>query len=170
MEENIILVGFMGVGKGTVARALVKRLGIVALDTDDIIESMENRPVKRIFKKEGEPYFRALEDQLCRWIATSLKNTLVSTGGGFVIYASEPKAMGRIVYLKNSYEGIMQRIAESPNAKNKLAKRPLLQDKKRAKKLFDERAPQYEAVADIVIEVAGKAPEAVAEEIIQALA
>ena len=170
MKENIILVGFMGVGKGTISRALVKKLDVVALDTDDIVESMENRTVKKIFKKEGEPYFRALEEKISRWITASVSGTIISTGGGFIVHVSDPKAMGKVVYLKNSYEGILKRIMESPNAKNKLAKRPLLQDKKRAKKLFDERNPRYEALADIVIDVAGKSPEAVAEEIIQALA
>jgi len=56
--KNIVLIGFMGVGKGSVAREMVKQLGVVALDTDDIIESMENRSIKKIFATEGEQYFR----------------------------------------------------------------------------------------------------------------
>ena len=60
-KNNIILIGFMGVGKGTVARALVKKSNMFAIDTDDLIESMENRRIKKIFEGEGEPYFRALE-------------------------------------------------------------------------------------------------------------
>ncbi|MGZ5208062.1 MAG: shikimate kinase, partial [Sulfuricurvum sp.] len=59
--KNIVLIGFMGVGKGSVARAMVKRSRLVAIDTDDIIESMENRAIKEIFASEGEAYFRSLE-------------------------------------------------------------------------------------------------------------
>jgi len=35
--KNIVLIGFMGVGKGSIAREIVKRSSFVALDTDDII-------------------------------------------------------------------------------------------------------------------------------------
>ncbi|MDD3595117.1 shikimate kinase, partial [Sulfuricurvum sp.] len=59
--KNIVLIGFMGVGKGSVAREIVKQSDMIALDTDDIIESMENRRIKKIFAEEGEEYFRALE-------------------------------------------------------------------------------------------------------------
>ncbi len=49
-KNNIILIGFMGVGKGTVARAMVKESSMYAIDnTDDLIESMENRAIKKIF-------------------------------------------------------------------------------------------------------------------------
>lgn len=65
-KNNIILIGFMGVGKGTIARALVKESSMFAIDTDDLIESMENRKIKKIFASDGEPYFRNLEKrQLC---------------------------------------------------------------------------------------------------------
>ena len=46
-KNNIILIGFMGVGKGTVARALVKKSNMFSIDTDDLIESMENRKIKK---------------------------------------------------------------------------------------------------------------------------
>lgn len=51
----------MGVGKGTIARALVKQSDYFAIDTDDIIESLENTKIKKIFETKGEPYFRDLE-------------------------------------------------------------------------------------------------------------
>ena len=46
MAKNIILIGFMGVGKGRVARALVEKTGMFAIDTDDLIESMFNKKIK----------------------------------------------------------------------------------------------------------------------------
>ena len=44
--KNIILIGFMGVGKGSVAREVVKESTLIAVDTDDLIESMENKKIK----------------------------------------------------------------------------------------------------------------------------
>lgn len=51
----------MGVGKGTTARAIVKNSNYFAIDTDDLIESIEKRSVKKIFSEDGEQYFRNLE-------------------------------------------------------------------------------------------------------------
>ena len=59
--KNVILIGFMGVGKGSVAREVIKNSEYMAIDTDDLIESMENRKIKDIFANEGEAYFRNLK-------------------------------------------------------------------------------------------------------------
>jgi shikimate kinase len=155
----------MGVGKGTVARALVNKSGMMAIDTDDIIESMENRKIKKIFELEGEPYFRNLEKKTAKWLAKNVKGTIISTGGGF--YKQEKlNEIGKVVYLKSSFQGILDRIHSAPNAANKLKKRPLLQNMEAASKLFDERAPQYEAVADIIVDVEKKDINLIVEEIL----
>ena len=73
----------MGVGKGSVAREVIKHSEYIAIDTDDLIESMENRKIKTIFEQEGEKYFRKLEKNIAKWLESSVKNTLISTGGGF---------------------------------------------------------------------------------------
>lgn len=151
-KNNIILIGFMGVGKGTVARALVKESSMYAIDTDDLIESMENRAIKKIFVLEGEAFFRNLEKKTALWLENSVDNTIISTGGGF--YKQENlKNIGTVIYLKSSFDGILKRIKKAPNAKNKLKKRPLLQDKKEALKLYNTRVVEYQRVADIVIDV-----------------
>ncbi len=152
MNNNLVLIGFMGVGKGTIARALMRKSGMFGLDSDDLIESMENRKIKTIFEEDGEEYFRALEKKTAKWLSKNVTNTIISTGGGFFNVKSLNK-IGKVIYLKSSFEGIINRLQEQPNAKQKFNKRPLLKDLKKAKALFDERAPQYEAKADIVINV-----------------
>ncbi len=164
-KNNIILIGFMGVGKGTVARALVSASDFYAIDTDDLIESMENRRIKKIFKLEGEPYFRNLEKKTAIWLEKSVDNTIISTGGGFFKQENLNK-IGKVVYLKSTFQGILNRINAAPNAANKLRKRPLLQDMEAATKLFNERAPQYEACADIVVNVENKDINLIVEEIL----
>ena len=164
-KSNIILIGFMGVGKGTVARALVKKSGMFAIDTDDLIESMENRKIKKIFEEEGEPYFRALEKKTALWLESSVKNTIISTGGGF--YKQENiKKIGKVVYLKSSFQGILDRINNSPNAESKLKKRPLLQNMEEALKLYNSRVKEYEKVAKIIVDVENKDAEDIVKEIL----
>jgi len=165
MKNNILLIGFMGVGKGSVAREIIRQSGMVAIDTDDIIESMESRRIKKIFAEEGEPYFRELEARVAKWLRKSVDNTLISTGGGFF---KVPKVheVGTIVLLDAPFETIYQRIVDHPNAQKKLKKRPLFQDIAKAEALYNEREPQYRAVADIVVDVSGKDYETIAKEIL----
>ena len=164
-KNNIILIGFMGVGKGTVARALVKKSNMFAIDTDDLIESMENRKIKKIFEVEGEPYFRALEKKTALWLQKSVNNTIISTGGGFYKQENINK-IGKVVYLKSSFQGILDRINEAPNAENKLKKRPLLQNIDEAIKLYESRAKEYEKVAKIVVDVENKDIKDIVKEIL----
>ena len=153
--KNIVLIGFMGVGKGSVAREVLKHSNYMAIDTDDLIESMENRKIKSIFADEGEEYFRKLEKSVAKWLEKSVKNTLISTGGGFY-KQTNLKKIGIIVLLDSPFDAIIKRIKEHPNAVKKLKKRPLLADLKQAKKLYNERRPEYLKLADIVINVTDK--------------
>ncbi|MBL0686834.1 MAG: shikimate kinase [Sulfurospirillum sp.] len=152
MNKNIIIIGFMGVGKGTVARALAKKNNMFVIDSDDLIESMENREIKTIFKEDGEQYFRNLETKTAKWLNKHVTNTIISTGGGFFKVDGLNK-IGKVIYLMSSFESIIQRIKAQTNYKKKFNKRPLLKDIDRAKKLFNERVSLYEAKADIIINV-----------------
>ena len=164
--KNIILIGFMGVGKGSVARELVKNSNYIAIDTDDLIESMENRKIKNIFETDGEAYFREIEKKVSVWLEKSVKNTLISTGGGFYKVKNLRK-IGIVVLLDSPFDAIIQRIKEHPNAHKKLKKRPLLKDLKKAKELYDTRRPEYLELADIVIDVTKKSEQECSKEILK---
>lgn len=164
--KNIILIGFMGVGKGSVAREIVKMSDLVALDTDDIIESMENRRIKKIFATDGEEYFRALERKVALWLQKEVRGTLISTGGGF-FKVPNLKKIGTVVYLSAPFETIHNRILAHPDAEKKLRKRPLMQDIDKAIKLYDERSVLYKKVADITIDVSNKEVVDIAKEILK---
>lgn len=164
--KNIVLIGFMGVGKGSVARAIVKRTAMMALDTDDVIESIENRSVKEIFAQEGEEYFRALERKTARWLKKKVEGTIISTGGGF-FKVPAMKKIGTIVLLNAPFDTIYERILAHPDAEKKLKKRPLFQDIEKARALYEERLPEYLKVADMVIDVTDKEVDTIAKEIIK---
>jgi shikimate kinase len=162
--KNIVLIGFMGVGKGSVARAMVKQSSMMALDTDDIIESMENRSVKEIFAQEGEEYFRNLERKAARWLKKKVEGTIISTGGGF-FKVPALKKVGTVVLLNAPFQTIFERILSHPDADKKLKKRPLFQDIEKARALYDDRLSKYLEVADIVIDVSDKTVDKIAKEI-----
>lgn len=164
MKNNIVLIGFMGVGKGSTARALRDELGLFNIDCDDMLESAYNMKIKKIFKKFGEEKFREMESDFAKFLQKNVDNSIISTGGGF--YRVENlKELGTIVYLKSSFDGILKRIKNSPNAKKKIEKRPLLKDLKKAKELHKTRDKEYKKLADIIIDVEDKTIKQIVKEI-----
>ncbi len=164
MKKNIILIGFMGVGKGTTARAYAEKYKCFNIDTDDLIESKANRKIKTIFEKDGEKYFRALEQECADWIENSVDNTLISCGGGFY-NVNNLKKLGTVVLLDASYDWIYNRLSTAENSKAKLKKRPLFSEPKKAKKLYKDREKAYKKVADIIINMEDKDLKSVIKEI-----
>ncbi len=164
---NIVLIGFMGVGKGTVARALAAQSGMFALDCDDMIESYANKKIGQIFKEQGEQSFRKMEEDLAKFLEKSVRCAVISTGGGFYAVKNLNK-IGTVVYLKSSFEGIIERLKNSENAEKKFAKRPLLADLQKAAALHAQRDGVYEKKADIVIDVENKSVKKIVKEILSA--
>ncbi len=78
---RIYIVGFMGAGKSTVARALGRRLGWRVEDVDEWIEARERATVSEIFSTHGEPYFRMAEREAVRGLLP-LDHVVVATGSG----------------------------------------------------------------------------------------
>ena len=156
----------MGVGKGSVAREVIKHSNYIAIDTDDLVESMENRKIKSIFESDGEAYFREIEKNLSLWLEQSVSNTLISTGGGFY-KVKNLKKIGTVVLLDSPFDEIIKRIKQHPNAARKLKKRPLLSDLEKAKELYDERRPEYLKLADVVVDVTKKSAQECSKEILK---
>jgi len=164
MKSNILLIGFMGVGKGTTARVFAKEYKVYNIDTDDLIESKENKKISKIFKKYGESYFRALEQETANWLENCVANTLISCGGGFYKVKNINK-IGKVVLLDASFDWIYNRLKTAPNSDAKLAKRPLFQDLKKAKALYKQRVKEYKKVADYIIDVESKNQKKVLKEL-----
>lgn len=152
MKKNIILIGFMGIGKGTTARAYAEKYNCFNIDTDDLIESKSNQKIKDMFKEKGEKYFRKLEQDCANWIEDSVSNTFISCGGGFY-NVKNLKKLGTVILLDASYDWIYNRLSTAENSKAKLKKRPLFSEPKKAKKLYKEREKEYKKIADIIIDV-----------------
>jgi shikimate kinase len=163
---NLVLIGFMGVGKGRAARELARQSGRFALDTDDLIESYYKKKIRKIFAEEGEAVFRELEGRVAKWLAESVVDTVVSTGGGF-FQVEGLKRIGRVVYLHASLDHIIARIKVHPQAEKKIKKRPLLSDMDQARELYRQRLPRYRQVADLEINVEELTVGEVAKQLMQ---
>ena len=162
MKNNIIFIGFMGCGKSTIAKALAKIINYEFLDSDTIIEKECKLSIKEIFDQKGEDFFRQKEKELA-FSLMDKNNIVLATGGGFYkVLNKHPNHF--IIYIKNSFENIISRLNEK-----QIQKRPLLKDLKKAKKIYDSRIKDYEALADTIINIKNKNLDQIIENILKEL-
>ena len=154
-----ILLGFMGAGKSTIAKALDPDY----LDMDALIEKRLGTSIAEFFAEKGEGAFRQIESEV---LAELLKTEqVVSTGGGVVISPLNRdllKTNSDNIYLKADFETLYQRISADNNNQRPLF---LSKTKEELQKIFQERESWYEEVASKVVDVTRLSPEEIAEEL-----
>ena len=164
---NIFLIGFMGTGKSTVAKALKKETGAEIIEMDQLIAQRENLSIPKIFEEKGEAYFRNVETELLMELQSGEK-TIVSCGGGVPMREKnvlEMKKSGKVVLLTALPETILERVRDNED-------RPLLQNRKSVegiRELMEQRREKYEAAADVMVATDGKSAETIAREILQTI-
>ena len=116
-SENIILIGFMGSGKSSVARDLSTALGYPVVDTDSLIIEKTGTSIPAIFEQDGEEEFRDLETAVLTELEQSgPSHRIVATGGGIIERRANRdvlKKMGFVVWLVVSPEEILRRTAKN---------------------------------------------------------
>jgi shikimate kinase len=160
---NVFLVGPMGSGKSAVGRQLAQRLALEFVDSDDEIEARTGVDIPYIFEREGEAGFRQREAEVIDAL-TRRDGVLVSTGGGAILDAGTRERLrtrGRVVYLRTSVDQQLARTRRSND-------RPLLnnQDPRGTlERLFEQRAPLYAEVAEIIVDTDGRKVRTVVDQI-----
>lgn len=82
MTRKIVIIGFMGTGKSTVARAVASILHGLMVDLDEVISESEGRSPAEIIEQDGEKHFRQVETQTLREVLSEGAARIVSLGGG----------------------------------------------------------------------------------------
>ena len=81
LNKNIVLIGMMGSGKSSIGKIVSKKLEFEFIDIDDKIEEIEKNTISEIFKKNGEKYFRNIEE-IISIKSLKLNNKVIALGGG----------------------------------------------------------------------------------------
>lgn len=168
---RIVLIGYRGAGKSTVARELATLLECDWVDADDEIEARAGKSIASIFADDGEGHFRDLETAVLRDLCAR-ERIVLAAGGGAVLREENRDLLtagGKIVWLRAAPETIIVRLrADAGTA----ARRPSLTGggtEAEIAELLEQRTPIYRQCADVTVDTDPCAPAEVAAEILRQL-
>lgn len=161
----VVLIGPPGAGKTTVGTLVAAELGVPFRDTDADIEARAGKPIPEIFLDDGEPHFRALEEQAVAAALAGYPGVLALGGGAVLAAGTQARLAGHtVVYLAVGAAQAAARVGLNRD-------RPLLLGNPRAqlRALLAERVPTYRKLATHTVDTDGRTPQQVAADLLAAL-
>jgi shikimate kinase len=164
----IILVGYRGTGKTTVARLLASRLGWNAIDADELLEERAGQTIAALFQTEGEASFRrreaALVQELCQ-----RRRQVIATGGGVILDPGNRECLkkaGKVIWLTADAPTLHRRLQSDVHT---AARRPALTvgGLEEIQQLLAEREPLYRECAHWKVATHQGSPDEVAQNILE---
>ena len=163
------LTGFMGSGKSTVGRLLAadgedSRF----IDLDEHIALLTGRSIPELFARGGESAFRDAETEALMDAVTCYEGgTLILALGGGTLCRERNReivrATSHCIYLQGSTATLAAHLDGAA------ASRPLLQGEgsleEKIGRLLEGRIPVYRAATDYTVDIDGKTPAQIADEI-----
>ncbi len=168
-RRALVLIGFMGAGKSTVAAELSEALGVAAVDSDELLEERLGHPPARAFELEGEPAFRAAEEELvCMLLNDAGPGSVIALGGGSVCSERVRRALEPHLTVLLDVDPALAwaRIQAQEGA----GERPLARDWEAFRALHSSRAAVYEELADAVLPAMARGTSGRVLEALRALA
>ena len=162
---NLVLIGYRGTGKSTVAELLATRLGWRAVSTDAQIVEKAQKKIPDIVSGEGWEHFRDLETEVC--LALKEQDCLViDSGGGIILRPENMEALkpnGLVFWLTATVSTITRRISDDTQRPALTAGKTFVEE---IQEVLTERTPKYQAVADHTIATDDLSPEEIASHIL----
>ncbi len=122
--KKVVLIGYMGSGKSVVAKKLANKIGISAVELDEMIEKKCEMSIQELFSSKGELFFRKEEHQLFLNLLNDNNDMVISTGGGTPCYFNNHELLNGenvvSIYLKASIDTLYNRLLKGKQ------KRPLI--------------------------------------------
>ncbi len=156
--QRVVLIGFRGTGKTTVARELARWLDWEYLSTDQMIEEHANRNISDFVREQGWEEFRNLEEQVVRSL-TGKKQVVIDCGGGVV---ESPAVMDQlneealVVWIDASQEDILRRIEGHRATRPLLSESDVTED---VKVNYRRRLPLYQRYGKLHLNSSESTPQ-----------
>ncbi|MDX1918767.1 MAG: shikimate kinase [Candidatus Caenarcaniphilales bacterium] len=168
-NTNLVLVGMMGSGKSVIAKILSLQPGYKLVDTDHQIEKRQGAHVGQIIREKGEVFFRNLETQLLRDLVNRKnEKMIVATGGGSILALENRnllKELGNVVWLKAELDTLLKRVLDSDVDRPLLGSGSEQEIMRSLLRIYQDRLPLYQSLADFTIEVDHHEPAQIAQQI-----
>lgn len=162
---NLVLIGYRGTGKSTVAEHLATKLGWKAVSTDAQIVEKAQRSIPDIIASNGWDHFRNLETEVC--LALKARDRMViDTGGGLILRPENVEALkpnGLVFWLTAAVTTITRRISDDTQRPALTAGKTFVEE---IQEVLTERTPKYQAAADHTIATDDLSPEEIASQIL----
>ena len=163
---NLVLIGPMGSGKSSVARALAGKTGRRWEDTDRLVAARAGVSIAAIFAAHGETHFRELETAALGSL-TPRTGLVIATGGGIVV-RDENRALlqklGVVVWLTAREDVLFERVSGN-------RRRPLLHTadpRATLRDLLARRQALYQSCAHLTVDTSDEPHARVADTILTA--
>jgi shikimate kinase len=170
-HPNLVLIGYRATGKTSVGARLAEVLQRPFVDLDQVLVNEAGRTVADIVAQGGWAEFRRLEKQLVARYRDA-RGLVLATGGGVVLDPNNVAALrenGILIWLTADPAAIQARLAQD---QPRDANRPSLTGRDTIREVLDvieERAPLYQAAAQISIDTTHRSVGQVVKLVLAAL-
>lgn len=164
LKKNITLIGMPAAGKSTVGNLLAQKINFDFLDSDDLIESKEQKTLARIISDKGLEQFLNIEESVI--VSLGCTNHIIATGGS-VVYRQKAmehlRQISTIIYLCVELPQLLTRLSDLTGRGVAVGNGKTIED------LYKERTPLYDTFCDIKIDCSSLTAEQVVEKSINHL-
>ena len=141
-DRRMVLVGFMGCGKTSVAKELARRLDCDFVDLDTFITENHGRSPAEIIEQDGEPAFRTIETKALEDVLNRSELCVIALGGGTWTIETNRILLARqnclSVWLDAPFDLCWRRIISNSDSV-----RPMAPDRGTAKTRYASRTSAY---------------------------
>ena len=173
INKKIVLLGYMGSGKSTIAKLLSEKLDLMNVDLDNYIEKKENKSISNIFEISGELFFRRIENKYLRDLLDSDNYKIISIGGGTPCYSDNIELIIKskciIFYLRANVDTLADRLFNEKDKRPLISRIKSKKDLKTfiSKHLFERN--QFYLKSNFIIDVDKKTEDEISNELIKLL-